>query len=114
MKLRDGQPGAPVSLVLDANGLVEGGIRTPWVDVPIARLSGTPNSGGPLGFLVGSCELFDQVTLDRLYPGGKKEYLKKFAASLGSVIKAGFILPVDKRESLDRAASTYRGSAIAS
>jgi hypothetical protein len=47
--------------------------------------------------------------LDRLYPGGKKEYLKKFDASLGSVIKAGFILPADKREILDLAAITYRG-----
>ena len=110
MKLREVQPGTPVSFALDANGLVEGGIRTPWVDVPTARLSGTPNSGGPLGFLVGSCEPFDQATLDRLYPGGKKEYLQKFEASLGSVIKAGFILQADKREILDLAAITYRGA----
>jgi hypothetical protein len=109
MKLRESQPGTPVSFALDANGLVEGGIRTPWVDVPTARLSGTPNSGGPLGFLVGSCEPLDQATLDRLYPGGKKEYLRKFEASLDSVIKAGFILPADKREILDLAAITYRG-----
>ena len=110
MKLREIQPGTPVSFALDANGLVEGGIRTPWVDVPTARLSGTPNSGGPLGFLVGSCEPFDQATLDRLYPGGKKEYLQKFEASLGSVIKAGFILQADKREILDLAAITYRAA----
>jgi hypothetical protein len=109
MELREAQTGARVSFALDANGLVEGGIRTPWVDVPAARLSGKPNSGGPLGFLVGSCEPFDQATLDRLYPGGKKEYLKKFDASLESAIKAGFILPADKREILDLAAITYRG-----
>jgi hypothetical protein len=109
---------APISMsegdkptpVLDANGLAEGGIRTPWVDVPTARLSGLPNSGGQLGFLVGSCEPFDQATLDRLYPGGKKEYLKKFQASLNSSIKAGFILESDKREILDLAAIAYRGS----
>ena len=109
MKLREAQPGTPVSFVLDANGLAEGGIRTPWVDVPTARLSGTPNSGGPLGFLVGSYEPLDQATLDRLYPGGRKEYLRRFEASLASVIKAGFILPADKREILDLAAITYRG-----
>jgi hypothetical protein len=110
MKLREAQPGGPVSFALDANGLVQGGIRTPWVDVPTARLSGMPNSGGQLGFLVGSCEPFDQATLDRLYPGGKKEYLKKFEASLDSAIKAGFILSADKREILDLAAITYRGA----
>ena len=48
--------------------------------------------------------------LDRLYPGGKKDYPQKFEASLGSVIKARFILPADKREILDLAAITYRGA----
>jgi hypothetical protein len=110
MKLSEAQPGAPVSLALDANGLVESGIRTPWVDAPTARLSGMPNSGGPLAFLLGRCEPFDQATLDSLYPGGKKEYLKKVEASLGSAIKAGFILPADKREILDLAAISYRGT----
>lgn len=110
MKLRETQPGLPVSFAFDANGLVEGGIRSPWVDVPTARLSGAPNSGGPLGFLVGSCEPFDQATLDRLYPGGKKDYLKKFGASLKSAIQAGFILPADKRAILDLAAIAYRGT----
>jgi hypothetical protein len=59
---------------------------------------------------VGSCEPFDQATLDHLYPGGKKEYLQKFEASLSSVIKAGFILPADQREILDLAGITYRGA----
>jgi alpha/beta hydrolase family protein len=105
-----GQPGAPASLVLDANGLAEGGVRTPWVDVPIARLSGVGNAGGPAGFMVGVCEPFDAATLDRLYPGGKREYLKKFEASLASAIEAGFILPADRQEILDLAAIAYRGS----
>ena len=61
-------------------------------------------SPGDKPFLVGSCEPFDQATLDRLYPRGKKDYLKKFGASLGSAIKAGFILPAHKREILDLAA----------
>ena len=46
----------------------------------------------------------------RLYPGGKKEYLKKFEASLASAIKAGFILPADRQEILDLAAIAYRGT----
>jgi hypothetical protein len=111
MKLREAdKPDAPPSLVLDANGLAEGGVRTPWVDVPIARLSGVGNSGGPLGNLAGVCEPFDAATLGRLYPGGKSAYMKKFEASLASAIKAGFILPADKRDILDLAALAYHGS----
>lgn len=106
----DVQPNALPTLMLDANGLSQGGVRTPWVDVPTERLSGMGNSGGPLGFLVGQCEPFDAATLDKLYPGGKEEYLKKFKASLSSAIKKGFILAADKQEILDVAAIAYRGS----
>lgn len=105
-----GQPGTPASLLLDANGLAQGGVRTPWVDVPTARLSGIGNSGGPVGFMVGVCEPFDAATLDRLYPGGKRTYMTKFEASLASAIKAGFILPADKQEILDLASIAYRGA----
>jgi Alpha/beta hydrolase domain len=104
------KPDAPPTLVRDENGLALGGVRTPWVDVPTSRLSGVGNSGGPLGFMVGVCEPFDVATLDRLYPGGKREYLKKFEASLSSVIKGGFILDADRQEILDLEAIAYRGS----
>ena len=111
MKLREAEkPGAPPRLEVDANGLAEGGVRTPWVDVPIARLSGVGNSGGPLGALAGVCEPFDAATLGRLYPGGKSAYLKKFEASLASAIKAGFILPADRQDILSLAALAYHGS----
>jgi hypothetical protein len=111
IKLSEGdQSGTPAGFVLDANGLAEGGVRTPWVDVPTARLSGVGNSGGPLGFMVGICEQFDSATLDRLYPGGKSAYLKKFEASLDSTIEAGFLLPADRQEILDLGAISYRGS----
>jgi hypothetical protein len=100
----------PPTLVLDANGETEGGVRTPWVDAPTARLSGIGNSGSPLAGLAGVSEPFDAATLDHLYPGGKSEYLKKFQASLDSAIKAGFILPADRKEILDLAAIAYHGS----
>jgi hypothetical protein len=104
------QPGSPPALTRDANGETEGGIRTPWVDVPVATLSGGGNGGSPLAMLAGSTVVFDQPTLDRLYPGGKSEYLKKFEASLDSTIQAGFILPADKSEILQIAALNYPGS----
>lgn len=102
--------GQPTQFVVNAHGIAEGGIRTPWVDVPITRLSGVPNSGSQLAFLVGVSEPFDAATLARLYPGGKREYLRKFEASLSSAITAGFILPADRKEILDLAALTYSGS----
>jgi Alpha/beta hydrolase domain len=111
MTLKEGdQPGARQSLVVDAYGLAEGGVRTPWMDVPTAHLSGVGNSGGMVAFMAGVCEPFDAATLDRLYPGGKKEYLSKFEAALDSAIQAGFILAADRREILGLAAITYQGS----
>jgi hypothetical protein len=108
MKMKDSE--TPATYVLDANGLTEGGVRTPWVDAPVSRLSGTGNSGSPLAFLAGASEPFDTATLDRLYPGGKNEYLKKFTASLDAAIKSGFILQADRKEILELAALGYHGS----
>ena len=86
------------TLVADAQGNTKGGIRTPWVDAPTAKLSGLGNTGGPFGFLVGTTAPFDQATLARLYPGGKADYLKKFDAALARSVSAGFILPADQAE----------------
>ncbi len=90
--------GGPSNLVLDAEGNAKGGIRSPWVDVPTAKHSGLGNSGGPLGFLAGSTELFDAATLQRLYPGGKADYMRRFNKALDGAIKAGFILPTDRTD----------------
>jgi Alpha/beta hydrolase domain len=104
-----GKVGVDPSLALDANGLAQGGVRTPWVEVPTIRLSGAGNSGSFLAVLVGLGEPFDQAALARLYPGGKAEYLKRFEASLSAAIKAGYILPEDRREILAIAAMNYGG-----
>jgi hypothetical protein len=92
--------GKTPKLVSDENGLAKGGLRTPWVDVPTARLSGVES-------IVGVGKPFDAATLQRLYAGGKREYLRKFEASLDSAIKAGFILPEDRKEILDLAGISY-------
>ncbi len=81
----------PRKLLTDAHGIAEGGLRTPWVDVPTAVLSGA-------GSMVGFGKPFDAATLERLYPGGKDDYLKKFEASLDTAIARGFIVPEDKAE----------------
>jgi hypothetical protein len=94
-------------LVLDANGNAKGGIRTPWVDVPIARMSGIGNSGSVAAGLTGVTEPFDHTTLGRLYPGGRDEYLAKFRRALDSAIESGFILPADRAEIELVAAAMY-------
>jgi hypothetical protein len=93
--------------VLDRNGLAEGGVRTPWVDVPIAKTSGTGSDETVFSALFGSGELFDAATLRRLYPGGLAEYLERFTASLDRAIASGFILPADRSEILELVAATF-------
>jgi hypothetical protein len=102
--------GEAPKLVADALGNSKGGIRTPWVDAPTARLSGFGNAGGPFGFLVGATEPFDATTLAKLYPGGKADYLKRFEASLASAVKGGFILKADAPEIRALAAANWPGS----
>ncbi len=97
--------------ILDRNGLAQGGIRTPWVDVPTARTSGViPSEGASesiMAAIFGSGEPFDAATLRRLYPGGLTEYLESFTVALDSAIESGFILPADRAEILALAAATY-------
>ncbi|HZZ31284.1 MAG TPA: alpha/beta hydrolase domain-containing protein [Phenylobacterium sp.] len=104
------KPGETPRLTLDANGNAQGGVRTPWVDAPTAKLSGFGNTGGPFGFLVGTTEPYDAATLARLYPGGKADYLKTFDASLADAVMGGFILKADAPEIRALAAASWPAS----
>lgn len=106
MHVRDADGPQPVA---DANGLAQGGVRTPWVDVPVARTSGLGGEESVMSALFGSGELFDADTLRRLYPGGKAQYLERFTAALDASIRCGFILAADRAEILELAAATYPG-----
>jgi Alpha/beta hydrolase domain len=94
-------------LVPAEHGIARGGIRTPWVDVPTATLSGLGQSGEGFAVLAGRTDPFDQQTLDRLYPGGRADYLDRFAASLDATIAAGFLRPEDRAEILALAEASY-------
>ena len=104
IKVREGAGPQPI---LDSNGLAEGGVRTPWVDVPIARTSGLGGEESIMSAIFGSGEPFDAATLSRLYPNGADEYLSRFTAALDAAIRAGFILSADREEILQLAAATY-------
>jgi hypothetical protein len=95
----------------DAHGNAVGGIRTPWVDVPVATYSGVGNSGNPQAWLAGSTVPFDSQTLAQLYPGGRNDYMSRFSAALDATIKRGFVLPDDREEILQLAALGFDASA---
>ncbi len=103
IELRDGDA------VLDAEGIATGGVRTPWVDVPVARTSGVGGDDSTMSSIFGSGEPFDAATVQRLYPGGATEYLERFAAALDSAIQAGFILSADRDEIVELAGATFPG-----
>jgi hypothetical protein len=92
---------------LDQHGNAMGGIRSPWVEVPTAILSGLGQSGDAFAVLFGRTVPFDDTKLGTLYPRGHAEYLERFEASLDNAIAAGFILPEDRTEILGLAAASY-------
>jgi hypothetical protein len=89
-----------VSLVADVHGIAEGGIRTPWVDVPTAVLSGLGAKGEGFTGLFGVTRAFDDQRLAELYPGGIDDYLERFTASARAARDDGFLLDDDLDEIL--------------
>jgi hypothetical protein len=93
--------------MLDELGLATGGIRTPWVDVPLATLSGLGQTGSIFASLFGTTTPFSEDKIAALYPGRREEYLARFKASLDSSVTAGFILPENVPEIEALAAATF-------
>lgn len=94
---------------VDERGIAKGGVRTPWVDAPVARLSGL---GQPTGdfvflFLFGTTDVFSEDTLAALYPEGRHLYLHAFRQALDRAIEAGFLLDADRSEIEAVAAAAY-------
>ncbi|HEY1704278.1 MAG TPA: alpha/beta hydrolase domain-containing protein [Trebonia sp.] len=94
-------------LALGEHGIARGGIRTPWVDVPTATLSGLGQSGDGFAVLAGRTDPFGRQALERLYPGGRADYLSRFANSLDATITAGFLRREDRAEILALAEASY-------
>ena len=81
--------------VLDNLGNAKGGIRTPFVDAPVAVLRGTgqPPADAFCG-LLGSTERFDEARLSELYPD-KQAYIDAIDTATDSAADAGFLVPAD-------------------
>jgi hypothetical protein len=95
------------TFTLDRLGIAQGGVRSPWVDVPTAVLSGLGQTGVGFAPLFGTTTPFDTRRLAQLYPQGRGEYLARFAAATEKAIDAGFILAADQREINALAAAAY-------
>jgi hypothetical protein len=83
--------------VTDDDGIALGGIRTPHVDVPVARLSGIGNGGAPMAFLTGSTIPFPKDDLVARY-GSADAFEARFRASADDGVAAGFLLAEDVDE----------------
>jgi len=94
-----GGPGIDEPVVLDANGNVTGGVRSPHVDVPVAAIRGTGNGApGPVNFcgLFGTTTALSEAQLDALYPN-HGAFVSAWFASLHEAVDGGFILEEDAR-----------------
>jgi hypothetical protein len=112
--LRDGTapPSAPRferdalnRVVRDADGNMTGGLRLPPIDVPVATYTG--NRCG----LFGDTVAFDPVTLGTLYPS-HDTYVDAMQAATDAAVAAGFLLPPDAEELMDRARASTIGTSV--
>lgn len=81
----------------DAYGNVLGGVRSPYVDAPIALMSGENSSvqnGSDICFLFGKTEMLDAATLQSLYPDHAAYVVAVTDAARDAVAK-GFLMQED-------------------
>jgi hypothetical protein len=85
------------AFVADEVGNARGGVRTPWMDAPVAVLSGLGQVGETTQ-LFGTTRAFDAPTLAARYPGGRNEYTESFREATRAAVDAGFVLAADASE----------------
>lgn len=84
----------------DGVGNALGGVRVPQLAVPLARY-GAPTdearcpTANNYHFLAMKRTPLDRQVLDRLYPGGRAQFLAKFDAVTAALVAKGWLLPVD-------------------
>jgi hypothetical protein len=82
------------AIVRDEHGNARGGIRTPYVDVPIATLSGEGQTGANFCRIFGTTVLFDQAKLASLYPS-QAAYVDAVSRSTDRAVRSGFLRRAD-------------------
>jgi hypothetical protein len=100
---------SPEVFARDANGNVLGGVRSPQVDAPIAKLGGVGNGGtGPVGRfcgLFGTTVLYNAGRLAGLYQD-HAQFVSRWDKATQALVKGGFLRPADARELNDAASAS--------
>jgi hypothetical protein len=86
----------------DDFGIARGGVRTPYVDAPAARLSGEEVVGVRGCFWNGTTALFDATTMASLYVD-RQGYIDAVSKAADAAIDQGFLLPADAQRVQDAA-----------
>ena len=104
--VRDGSP-PPSAARLDADdggrlvndelGIACGGVRTPWVDVPNAVLSGL-GQPGDMTELFGTTRPLDDDARSARYPRGRDGVPRTLLRGDGCRDRRGFLIPADRAE----------------
>ena len=79
---------------VDAQGNALGGVRSPQVDAPVARLSGGGQSGESFCGLFGTTAPFDAATLASLYPD-RQTQVDRWNSAIDAAVAAGTLLAPD-------------------
>jgi hypothetical protein len=87
----------PLQYALDANGNVLGGIRTPAVDAPVARLSGLGQTGASFCFLFGTTTPLTDEQLTALY-GTHGGFVRAWVHATNDAVRAGFVRREDAHD----------------
>lgn len=82
-----------MQLVVDEHGNTQGGVRSPYVDAPLATFGGI-GTGHIMCMIFGKMELFSSETLGQLYDS-PEDYLMQVDDSLANSLQMGFLRPED-------------------
>ena len=99
--VRYGQP------VLDRFGNVQGGLRSPYLDVPRSTWYGTA-TGASFCFIAGYEVPLDDAVLNRLYPT-RGEYVRRVRENVRGLQRAGFLTASDAQRLVREARQVGRG-----
>lgn len=94
--------------VLDEHGNVTGGIRTSYVEAPVATLSGLGQSGSSFCGIFGTTVPLDDATIAALYPSNAA-YVAAVARANDRAVRQGFLLKPDADLILEYARSSGIG-----
>jgi hypothetical protein len=88
----------------DDAGNARGGVRSPFVDVPLVRYQVVAGGAGLTCAFIGTEAALPADVLASRY-GDARTYLEQFTASLDATIAAGFLLESDRAQVLEDAAA---------